>query len=453
VPRAETSLSGVDAGQSPVQVARQCTGKRVIYWFRRDLRLADLPGLRATMDAAVLLPVWVDEARWHQPDRWGIEPLGPHRARFQADAVADLDRSLRALGSRLWAQAGDPVAVVTALVKAASIDVVVTQAEVAPYEQDDVAALRRAGVTVLTVAPTSLFDLSDLPFKPAAVPTVFTPFRHAVEGERTPVHPPMAAPRSLPPLPDIAGLPAPVLPAVASEGGEDPRSSFPYARTGWTGAARDALAHVQRYFAGPLPRQYKATRNGLSGTDFSTKFSPWLATGALSPRQIHAELLAHEQREGESDGSRWIVFELLWREHFRLLYHRFGRKLYRGRGLTDQPAPGHNPQGFARWQTGRTGVPLVDAAMRELSATGFMSNRLRQLVASYLIHDLGGDWRAGAAWFEHLLVDHDVHSNHGNWLYISGRGTDPRGGRRFNPEKQSREHDPDGAFVKRWTGR
>ena len=184
----------------------------------------------------------------------------------------------------------------------AGLDVVVTQAEPAPFEQDDVAALRRAGVQVLTVAPTSLFDLADLPFKPAAVPTVFTPFRHAVEGERTPVHPPMAVPRSLPPLPDTTGLPVPVLPTAVDSGGDDPRSSFPYARPGWTGSARDALAHVQRYFAGPLPRQYKATRNGLSGTDFSTKFSPWLATGALSPRQIHAELLAHEAREGASDG-------------------------------------------------------------------------------------------------------------------------------------------------------
>ena len=89
--------------------------------------------------------------------------------------------------------------------------------------------------------------------------------------------------------------------------------------------------------------------------------------------------------------------------------------------------------------------------MRELAATGFMSNRLRQLAASYLIHDLGCDWRAGAAWFEAQLIDYDVYSNQGNWLYIAGRGTDPRGGRRFDPAKQAREHDPDGSFREMWS--
>ena len=89
--------------------------------------------------------------------------------------------------------------------------------------------------------------------------------------------------------------------------------------------------------------------------------------------------------------------------------------------------------------------------MRELSATGYLSNRLRQIVASYLIHDLGGDWRAGAAWFEAQLIDYDVTSNQGNWLYLAGRGTDPRGGRRFDPKKQARDYDADGQFQAMWS--
>jgi len=114
------------------------------------------------------------------------------------------------------------------------------------------------------------------------------------------------------------------------------------------------------------------------------------------------------------------------------------------------PALHHEPALFGRWCLGRTGQPLVDAAMHELLATGYLSNRLRQVVASVLIHELGCDWRAGAAWFESQLVDYDVYNNQGNWLYIAGMGTDPRGGRHFDVAKQTREHDPDGQYQRLW---
>jgi deoxyribodipyrimidine photo-lyase len=141
---------------------------------------------------------------------------------------------------------------------------------------------------------------------------------------------------------------------------------------------------------------------------------------------------------------------LLWRDYFRLLHLKYGRLLYRASGLKGSSEPGHNSQEFARWCRGETGEPLIDAGMRELAATGFLSNRMRQIVASYLIFDLKGDWRAGAAWFEAQLVDYDVYSNQGNWLYIAGYGTDPRGGRRFNTAKQADEHDADGAYRALW---
>jgi deoxyribodipyrimidine photo-lyase len=110
----------------------------------------------------------------------------------------------------------------------------------------------------------------------------------------------------------------------------------------------------------------------------------------------------------------------------------------------------HNPRGFVRWCAGTTGEPLVDAGMRELRTTGYLSNRLRQVVASYLVYDLNADWRAGAAWFESQLLDYDVYSNQGNWLYIAGRGTDPRGGRRFNLKKQAQDHDPEKSYQRLW---
>jgi len=167
---------------------------------------------------------------------------------------------------------------------------------------------------------------------------------------------------------------------------------------------------------------------------------------------VMAELQQFEQSHGQSDGSYWLWFELLWRDYFRFLHLQHGARLYRARGLANEVRHAERPdvQGFERWRRASTGEPLVDAAMRELETTGYLSNRLRQVVASYLVHELGGDWRAGAAWFESQLVDYDVYSNQGNWLYIAGRGTDPRGGRRFNVRKQAAEYDPDGSYLRLW---
>nr|HRM70113.1 FAD-binding domain-containing protein [Thauera phenylacetica] len=228
-------------------------------------------------------------------------------------------------------------------------------------------------------------------------------------------------------------------------------ASFPWWRPDFAGGEGAALAHLAGYFASERPRHYKATRNGLSGVDFSSKFSPWLAQGALSPRRVFAALRRHEAAQGVSEGSYWLWFELLWRDYFRFLHLQHGRRLYRARGLNAAaPPPAHDPAAFAAWCEGRTGHAFIDAGMRELAATGWLSNRMRQIVASYLIHDLGCDWRAGAAWFEAQLVDYDVYSNQGNWLYIAGRGTDPRGGRRFDPDRQAATHDADGAYRTRW---
>ena len=224
------------------------------------------------------------------------------------------------------------------------------------------------------------------------------------------------------------------------------------------GGEAAALAHLARYCAQGLPHTYKATRNALMGFDHASRWSPWLASGALSARQAMAAIRRFEAERGANDSTDWLWFELLWRDHFRWMHVKHGAALYRARGLGPSPSrsPQHSPaptqhlQGFERWCSGHTGQPLVDAGMRELAATGWLSNRMRQVVASYLIHDLGGDWRAGAAWCGHSLIDFDPCSNQGNWAYIAGRGTDPRGGRRFNTAKQTQDHDPHGHYRRMW---
>lgn len=422
----------------------------LIHWFRNDLRLSDNPALsRACARAQRVLPVYVHAPSADAATPWGFARRGAHRQRFLRAALDALNARLVDQGSGLLELHGEPAECLPALAVQVGATGVTCEAIAAPEEEAQLAALKTAGVPVEDVWQSSLLDPADLPFAPERLPDVFTAFRQAVE--KAAVRPPQPLP-----APRLPGWPEGVPPGwpyrpVGDAFEVDARASFPYTRPAFHGGEAAALAHLRRYFSSDRPHHYKATRNGLSGVEFSSKFSPWLASGALSARVAYAHLKAFEASQGASDGSYWLWFELLWRDYFRFLHLKYGRRLYRAGGLGRQPAPGHDPDAFARWCRGETGEPLVDAAMRELAVTGFMSNRLRQLVASYLVNDLACDWRAGAAWFEAQLIDYDVYSNQGNWLYIAGRGTDPRGGRRFDPVKQAREHDPDGRFRRMWS--
>jgi deoxyribodipyrimidine photo-lyase len=423
----------------------------VIYWFRNDLRVVDNPGLRLAANLSDrLLPVYCHDAALRAPTPWGFTRRDRHRSRFDSAALADLDLSLRRLGSELLQVDGDPVANLVVIANALDASMIFCEELPTPEGRAQIAALRAAGLVVETSWQASLLDPATLPFAVTALPDVFTPFREAVERGGTLPPAPLAAPDRLPPLPESSRLPetlaAPPPPAPA----KDPRSSFPYWRPAFAGGERAASERLAYYFSGDLPHSYKATRNGLDGTDQSAKFSPWLANGALSARSAYAALSAFEQRSGRSEGSYWLWFELLWRDYFRFLHLKHGEALYRPGGLRGEQIPHHDDAAFRSWCAGTTGEPLVDAGMRELAATGWLSNRMRQIVASALIYDLHCDWRAGAAWFAAQLLDFDPCSNQGNWLYIAGLGTDPRGGRSFNPALQASRYDADGRYRQQW---
>lgn len=464
----------------------------VIHWFRDDLRVSDNPALAAAAAEArerglPLLPVYAWDPAQTLATRWVPQRMGPQRLAWLAGSLQALDAELQARGSRLLVLRGAPEAMLPALLSATEAVALHAEDIPAPEEMNQARLVGRAAQRLRASCTwhwqSTMLPLADLPFAVKDLPAVFTSFRQQVEQAGTAPRMPLAAPDALPAVPpldmlwdpcasatatsaaanaplgsDGHGAPVPVAhlghtpvkPPAINVLRPDARSSFPFHQPAFAAGERGAQAHLAQYFARRLPYSYKATRNGLSGTDFSSKLSPWLATGALSAAQAIAAIRDFEAEHGASDGSYWLWFELLWREHFRFLQRQHGAALYRARGLTRQPTPPHNEAAFQRWCEGRTGEPLVDAGMRELAATGWLSNRLRQIVASYLIHDLACDWRAGAAWFESRLIDFDVHSNQGNWLYVSGRGTDPRGGRRFNPDKQTRDHDPDGAYRRLW---
>ncbi len=445
----------------------------VIYWFRNDLRVHDNPALYQAVQAARLAgaPLWlcyVHDPAQQAPTRWGFVRQGVHRRVFLRQTLDDLQQQLRGFGQQLFEYEGAPAEVLSGLCALQGSQQVYCEDIAAPEEQDEVQALRRAGLKVHTLWQSSLIDMADLPFEPRRVPEVFTAFRQALESAQVGPRDPVAPPQGPWPAPPAAvkaqaanpnlGTPVTPLPAAPSL---PSAASFPYTQPHCQGGETAALQHLQQYCARKLPHTYKATRNGLVGLDYSSKFSPWLATGALSPRTAMAAIYAFEDRHGGNDGTYWLWFELLWRDHFRWLHLRHGRRLYHARGLLPPERKGaapsrsspqalHSEEKFQRWCEGRTGHAFVDAAMQELRSTGYTSNRMRQVVASYLIHDLGCDWRAGAAWFESQLVDYDVYSNQGNWLYLAGRGTDPRGGRRFNPDKQAQDYDADGRYRALW---
>ena len=439
--------------------------RSTLFWFRNDLRLHDQRALKLAIEHAqkqgqALLLLYVHEPVLDQPTAWGFRRMGLHRRRFVADTLQDLQKALQAAGQRLVLLHGPVADVLPACAQAVGADTVFCEDIAAPEEEAQVQALINAGLNVKTLWQSSLIAPDALPFAAEDMPQVFTTFRQRIESAGLQPLAPLPAPTQWPappePLNHLSGWTEDAFTLLQAHTECDaqvdahPRSNFPYTQAAYQGGETRALAHLQSYLTPPWPDRYKQTRNALQGQHTSSHWSPWLATGALSARRIWADLHAYEQTHGSNDGTYWLWFELLWRDNFRMLHLQHGPKLYAARGLSNLPKPSHFPKDFQRWCHGQTGEPIVDAGMRELAATGFTSNRMRQIVASFLVHDLSCDWRAGAAWFESQLLDFDVSSNQGNWLYVSGRGTDPRVGRRFNPSKQTQEHDPQGRFQKAW---
>jgi deoxyribodipyrimidine photo-lyase len=220
----------------------------------------------------------------------------------------------------------------------------------------------------------------------------------------------------------------------------------------FAGGETVGLARLNHYlWEADALKTYKQTRNGMVGANYSSKFSAWLALGCLSPRRVYAAVQQYERDRLRNDSTYWLIFELLWRDYFRLIAAKHSDRIFYPSGLRGLAIDWQQDwERFDVWRNGKTGFPLVDANLRELACSGFMSNRGRQNVASFLTKNLGIDWRLGAEWFESLLVDYDVCSNYGNWNYAAGVGNDARGFRYFNISKQAKDYDPEGLYVKHW---
>ncbi len=229
---------------------------------------------------------------------------------------------------------------------------------------------------------------------------------------------------------------------------EDDRSAFP-----WNGGSKSAWKRLNHYFWETKQLQeYKKTRNGLVGTDYSSKFSAWLAIGCISAREIYHEVKRFENEVKKNQDTYWLVFELIWRDFFKYVSLKHKEDIFNLNGILKKSYDWKSSEReLQKWINGDTHEPFVNANMKELAATGFMSNRGRQNVASYWSKHKEQDWRLGAAYFEYILIDYDVHSNYGNWMYNSGVGNDPRN-RTFNIQSQADRYDADGEYQDLWLG-
>ena len=424
----------------------------VLIWYRNDLRLHDhLPLQKALTQTSQIIPFYCFDPRHFAKTSFGFPKTGAFRAQFLLESLQDLRDSLRDLGSDLVIRLGKPEEIIPQLVRENKVTKVYYCAEVTSEEQEVEKQLGESlnplGVQIETFWSSTLYHPDDLPFKISQLPELFTAFRKKLERDFY-IQPPYKTPQKLPKLSDIN---TGELPTLAELGIEKPHFDS-NAVLQFKGGEKEGLKRLQAYFwESNCLRNYKETRNQMLGANYSSKFSPWLANGCLSPRLIYDEIQKYETERVKNDSTYWLVFELLWRDYFRFIAAKHGQRIFYLSGLQKIALPWvEDWERFKIWQVGQTGYPLVDANMRELLKTGFMSNRGRQNVASFLTKNLGINWQMGAEWFESVLLDYDVCSNWGNWNYTAGVGNDARGFRYFNIAKQSKDYDPKGDYLRHW---
>ncbi|PHR66288.1 DASH family cryptochrome [Pseudidiomarina marina] len=414
-----------------------------LIWFESDLRVADHPLLHlAQQECQQLICLYCVNPKWFKPNRYGLRSIGEKRWQFLQQTLADLDQQLANLGQHLFVSYEAPLAAVAKLISQYGIDVIYRSHHSGTYERQyyDIVRERYPFLDYVQADATTLFERAQLAEMVTELPESFSKFRKHIEGSnlRATIQTPLAPPTQLPPPPTTLGRTTWVNQASPTE---------------FVGGSRAGLTHIHNYFAGSFAQTYKQTRNALDNWNDSTKFSAWLAVGAVSPRQILFQLTTHETEQGANDSTYWIFIELLWREYFHWYAHYHNKKLFAFEGIQQRrPTTSFYPARFQKWCQGNTPYPIVNACMKQLNETGYMSNRGRQLVASCFVHELGLDWRYGAAYFEQQLIDYDVAANWGNWQYLAGVGADPRGHRWFDLAKQTSMYDPQGEFIHRWQG-
>jgi deoxyribodipyrimidine photo-lyase len=430
------------------------SGKTILVWFRKDLRIHDNEILtEAVRRGDSIIPVYCFDPRQFELTSFNTSKTGSIRAKFLLESVADLRNSFQAAGGDLIIRIGQPEFILPELVAKYKVHEVYHHREVASEETGVSTlvenALWKLKINLKHFIGHTLYHKEDLPFPINTIPDVFTNFRKKVERD--------SAVRSCFKAPGAMKFPANLetglLPQLSEFGFADTDFFDDRSVMKFKGGETEALKRLQDYFwTSNSVKTYKQTRNGLIGADYSSKFSAWIALGCLSPREVYWEIKKYEQVHGASDSTYSLFLELLWRDYFRYMFKKYGNKFFQKAGFKGvAPDEGENQVEFFKlWKNAETGIPFIDANMRELNSTGFMSNRGRQNVASFLVKDLKVNWMWGAAYFEEKLIDYCPANNWGNWAYIAGVGNDPREYRHFNVLKQAMDYDPQGDYIRLW---
>ena len=411
-----------------------------LYWFRHDMRLTDNPTfnqLCAQVDWLICVYVYDQDKTNRSVIYQG--KAGKCKDIFEQQSAAALDMCLRQKKQYLLFIDTPAHESLVELVERYTVTHIGVDNHPGVYEKKALEALQKTCPQVKFISHSAhrLFSNNDVPFTLEDLSETFTPFKKQVENIsiEAPVDALTQLPNAIEPSPK---LPEKLISSDNHKGGEN--------------AGKEQLNHY--LFDTDLIRQYKQTRNALDDWDSSSKLSLWLANGCLSAKTVYHTIKLYEAQRGKNDSTYWLYFELLWREYFQWYLIKHQNKLFHFSGVKHvTPATDFDQPKFTRWCEGMTKYPIVNACMRQLNQTGYMSNRGRQLVASCFVHELGLDWRYGAAYFEQQLIDYDVASNWGNWQYLAGVGADPRGHRHFDLAKQTLIYDPESEFRHKWLGR